>query len=125
MRTINMILIGIVAVVLLAVFAYAGTGMMQAGDTNSTTNGTDVNITLNDTDNTTENATQTTRKVTAKPDKSGEPYVVAEYDMENYQAGDGSHFREVKYSDGNVRQYDYEGNLIGSSFEGDQLDIPT
>ena len=38
----------------------------------------------------------------------------------NGQAGEG-YIREVTYSDGNFRQYDsVTGELIGSSFEGDQ-----
>lgn len=45
--------------------------------------------------------------------------------VENYQAGDGSIMKEVTYSDGNIRQYDIYGNLIGSTFPEDQQYLPS
>ena len=41
----------------------------------------------------------------------------------NGQADDGSYIYEKKYDDGNVRQYDENGNLIGSTFEEDQAQL--
>lgn len=53
------------------------------------------------------------------------PSVVSEDVRENYQAGDGSHYRQVEYSDGNFRQYDTKsGKLIGSSYDSDQKKLP-
>lgn len=43
--------------------------------------------------------------------------------VSNGQAGDGSYFYEKTYDDGNVRQYDENGNLIGSTFDEDQAQL--
>lgn len=43
--------------------------------------------------------------------------------VSNGQAGDGSYIYEKKYDDGNVRQYDENGNLIGSTFDEDQAQL--
>ncbi|MGN1362092.1 MAG: hypothetical protein ACI4VU_00015 [Methanobrevibacter sp.] len=48
------------------------------------------------------------------------PHVVSKKRCYNAQAGHG-YFDEVRYSDGNFRQYDSEsGKLIGSSYDSDQ-----
>ena len=66
------------------------------------------------------NQSTTTQSKSSSSSKSSEPGVVNEYMQENYQAGDGSSYRQVEYSDGNIRQYNSKGQLIGSSFESDQ-----
>ena len=43
--------------------------------------------------------------------------------QENKQKGDGSYYRQVVYRDGNIRQYDTSGRLIGSSYESDQAQL--
>lgn len=43
--------------------------------------------------------------------------------VSNDQAGDGSYIYEKKYDDGNFRQYDENGKLIGSTFEEDQAQL--
>ena len=43
--------------------------------------------------------------------------------MSNGQAGDGSYIYEETSSDGNVRQYDENGKLIGSTYEEDQAQL--
>ena len=120
MRTKNVMILGITAVILIAILVYAGTTMIQPSDTNNTTNDTSVNITLNNTNNTTEdNTTQTTTQKTTKKSntqtstKSNSPSVVDEEVLYNYQVDDGSYYREVKYSDGSFKQYDLSGNEIG------------
>ena len=51
--------------------------------------------------------------------------IVSEIVKFNEQNGEG-HYREVTYKDGGFRQYDTEsGELIGSSYEADQKDLPS
>lgn len=51
--------------------------------------------------------------------------IVSEIVKFNEQNGEG-YYREVTYSDGGFRQYDTEsGDLIGSSYESDQKDLPS
>ena len=52
--------------------------------------------------------------------------VVSEEVKYNGQADDGSYYREVTYSDGGFRQYNTSsGELIGSSYESDQKNLPS
>lgn len=41
----------------------------------------------------------------------------------NGQADDGSYLYEERSDDGNVRQYDENGNLVGSTYEEDQAKL--
>ena len=51
--------------------------------------------------------------------------IVSEIVKFNEQNGEG-YYREVTYSDGGFRQYDTEsGDLIGSSYESDQKNLPS
>ena len=51
--------------------------------------------------------------------------IVSEIVKFNEQNGEG-YYREVTYADGGFRQYDTEsGNLIGSSYESDQANLPS
>lgn len=84
-------------------------------DDMSYTNCTAENLTNNTTANTTDNT---------KPNSG--VYVVSEVVKYNYQADDGSYYREVTYSDGGFRQYNTSnGKLIGSSYASDQKYLPS
>ena len=115
-------LIALVAVVSLILIVVSVFGVM--GNTNQTNNTTnETNITLNNTNNTTVNETNQTTSSASKGNskkKSSSSDVVSTEIKENYQAGDGSKYKEVTYKDGNIRQYDSGGNLIGSSYSSDQ-----
>ena len=51
--------------------------------------------------------------------------IVKDEIKQNGQQGGGS-YREVTYSDGGFRQYDADtGNLIGSSYDSDQKELPS
>ena len=51
--------------------------------------------------------------------------IVSEVVKFNAQNGEG-YYREVTYKDGGFRQFDIDtGELIGSSYESDQADLPT
>lgn len=113
--------IALVAVVSLILIVVSVFGVMgNANQTNNTTNET--NITLNNTNNTTVNETNQTTNSASKSNskKKSSSDVVSTETKENYQAGDGSKYKEVTYKDGNFRQYDSGGNLIGSSYSSDQ-----
>ncbi len=57
--------------------------------------------------------------------QSGDGNIVSEVVKFNEQNGEG-YYREVTYSDGGFRQYDKDsGELIGSSYESDQANLPT
>lgn len=97
---------------------------------NNTTNNT-TNITLNNTtdtnnttdDNSSDTSSQEVSQSSNEKSSSSDSDVVSVSDKENYQAGDGSHYKQVEYADGNMRQYDYDGNLIGSTYESDQKQL--
>lgn len=118
-----MIIVLGVIIVLAIIGIVAGTTLIN--DNNDTNNAT-VNITNNTTqvNNTTNNTTANTT-TTAKKSSSDDSDVVSVSDQENLQAGDGSHYKEVEYADGNFRQYSYDGKLIGSSYESDQDQLPS
>lgn len=84
-------------------------------DDTVSTNCTAENLTNNTTANTSDNT---------KPNSG--VYVVSEAVKYNYQADDGSYYREVTYSDGGFRQYNTSsGKLIGSSYASDQKYLPS
>ena len=84
-------------------------------DDTVSTNCTAENLTNNTTANTSDNT---------KPNSG--VYVVSEVVKYNYQADDGSYYREVTYSDGGFRQYNTSsGKLIGSSYASDQKYLPS
>ena len=57
--------------------------------------------------------------------QSGDGDIVSEVVKFNSQNGEG-YYREVTYSDGGFRQYDKDsGELIGSSYESDQANLPS
>ena len=57
--------------------------------------------------------------------QSGDGDIVSEVVKFNSQNGEG-YYREVTYSDGGFRQYDRDsGELIGSSYESDQANLPS
>jgi len=120
----------LIAVVLVLTGVIAGMSLnTPTNDTNNTINETNdtVNVTLNDTNDTnnTTTTTNTQKSTTTKKStsKSSSSNVESESIKENYQAGDGSKYREVKYKDGNIRQYDSNGKLIGSSYDSDQAQL--
>lgn len=120
-----MIIVLGVVIVLAIIGIVAGTTLINSN--NDTDNAT-VNITNNTTqvNNTTNNTTaNTTTTTTTKKSSSDDPDVVSVSDQENLQAGDGSHYKQVEYADGNFRQYSYDGKLIGSSYESDQDQLPS
>ena len=56
---------------------------------------------------------------------SGASDIISEIIKPNGQNGEGS-YREVTYTDGGFRQYDTEsGELIGSSYDSDQKNLPS
>ena len=58
-------------------------------------------------------------------DDDGDSDVVSEEVKFNAQNGEG-YYREVTYKDGGFRQYDTEsGDLIGSSYDSDQDQLPS
>ncbi|MBR0472223.1 MAG: flagellar protein, FliL [Methanosphaera sp.] len=121
----KLIIIALIAIIIVLGGIIAGTSILKpANDTNNTNNTT--NISTNTTNETNEtNTTNTTKKTTTKKStkKSSSSKVESESIKENYQAGDGSKYREVKYKDGNIRQYDSKGRLIGSSYDSDQAQL--
>lgn len=89
-------------------------------DDMSYTNCTAENLTNNTTANNTNDNSQ------PKPSSDSGVYVVSEVVKYNYQADDGSYYREVTYSDGGFRQYNTSnGKLIGSSYASDQKYLPS
>jgi len=78
-------------------------------------------IQSNQTDNST-NETNTTKTSTTKKSTADSNIESVTYE-ENLQAGDGSYYRQVNYKDGNIRQYDTNGELIGSSYDSDQAKL--
>ena len=108
MKTKNMIILGVIAIILLGLLIIGATTLT---DKNNMTNDS-VNITLNDTNNTTDNQTTYTQTQTKKKThsssskKSDEPEVVSESIEYNGQVDDGSYLREVHYSNGRIDQYD-------------------
>ena len=119
MDTKDIVIIVLVFAIILAV------GGIFVLNSNSNDNSDD-NVT-NITNNTTEDSPQeVTKNATVEEnDNDGDDVtaglsIVKEEVYFNGQAGEG-YIREVTYSDGNFRQYDsVTGELIGSSFEGDQ-----
>lgn len=119
MDTKDIVIIVLVIAIILAV------GGIFVLNYNSNDNSDD-NVT-NITNNTTEDSPQeVTKNATVEEnnndgdDVTAGLSIVKEEVYFNGQAGEG-YIREVTYSDGNFRQYDsVTGELIGSSFEGDQ-----
>lgn len=75
-------------------------------------------------------AAELTQKVSDKVSQSvdessssGSKIVEGLEKVSNGQAGDGSYIYEETSSDGNVRQYDENGKLIGSTYEEDQAQL--
>ncbi|MDE4079017.1 flagellar protein, FliL [Candidatus Methanosphaera massiliense] len=121
------VLLLLVIVIIVIIGAVSAFSLYQPE--NNTTNNTTVNIT-NNTTNITNNTTSNDTPSSSSSDSSSSnsnngPSVVSTHDEENYQAGDGSHYKQVEYSDGNFRQYDYNGKLIGSSYDSDQKYLPS
>lgn len=121
----NIIIIAVLAIVLVLGVIFATSIFTSSNNTNNTND--TINVTINDTNetNNTTNTTSTNTKEASSSKKSSksDSNIVDESIKENYQAGDGSHYREVKYKDGNIRQYDTSGKLIGSSYESDQAQL--
>lgn len=121
MKTKNILILGAVAILLIAIIAYVGLAAQPTKE-NNTTNET--NITLNQTNNTTETPTPKTTQTKSTP-KTDEPEIVSDNLQYNYQADDGSYYRQVEYSDGNFRQIDTNGRIIGSSYASDNVEHPS
>ena len=63
--------------------------------------------------------------VSKKADDFSESKIISEEIKHNHQSGEGQ-YREVRYEDGGFRQFDTEtGELIGSSYESDQENLPS
>lgn len=126
MKTNNKIIIGIITIALLTILIY--TGLTTQTTNNNTTNNTEINITVNNTNNTTDNQTSiktSSPKKSESTNKSSEPEIISDEIQYNYQRDDGSYYRQVEYADGNFRQIDTNGKIIGSSFENDHVDSPS
>lgn len=119
--------IALILIIVVIIIAAIGISTTFNNTTNNTTdNNTTDNVTLenNTTDNNTTQKTQKTDTSSSSKSSSG-PSIVSTETKENYQAGDGSHYKEVSYSDGNIRQYDSSGKLIGSTYDSDQSKLPS
>ncbi|MBR0472661.1 MAG: hypothetical protein IJI98_08220 [Methanosphaera sp.] len=86
----------------------------------SSINVNSVNYSLNETSNSTNDTGSVEYSNSMKKSSSSGSEIESEKVKENLQAGDGSYYREVTYKDGNFRQYDTNGKLIGSSYDSDQ-----
>ena len=119
----NMIIIALVAIVLIIIGVIAGLSLnnTQNNDTNETND--TLNITLNDSDDSNTTTDNNKKESTSIKSSKSDSEIVGESIKENYQAGDGSHYREVEYKDGNIRQYSSDGKLIGSTYESDQAQL--
>ena len=114
-----------IVIIVLVIAIILEVGGIFVLNSNSNDNSDD-NVT-NITNNTTEDSPQeVTKNATVEEnnndgdDVTAGLSIVKEEVYFNGQAGEG-YIREVTYSDGNFRQYDsVTGELIGSSFEGDQ-----
>ena len=63
--------------------------------------------------------------VSKKADDFTESKIISEEIKFNHQSGEGQ-YREIHYEDGGFRQFDIEtGELIGSSYESDQKNLPS
>lgn len=116
MNTKDIVIIVLVIAIILAV------GGIFALNSNSN-DGSDDNV-ANITNDTPEDSPQEVTKNASiendNDDVTAGLSIVKEEVVFNGQAGEG-YIREVTYSDGNFRQYDNAtGELIGSSFDGDQ-----
>lgn len=113
----------IVIIVLVIAIILAVGGIFALNSSSNDDSGDDANIT-NDTaedspQEVTKNASMEENNANSDDVTAGLT-IVKEEVVFNGQAGEG-YIREVTYSDGNFRQYDNAtGELIGSSFEGDQ-----
>lgn len=116
----NILIIALVSMIIILSGIIAGMTLLTPAKDNNTTNDS-INISINDTNNTNNTTNVTKTKTTTK--KKSSSNVESESIKENYQKGDGSHYREVKYKDGNIRQYDSKGRLIGSSYDSDQAQL--
>lgn len=115
------IIIVLLCVIVLILAATVISGVFTNTNKNTTNMNTTVENTTNDTINTTDSVNTTNNTNKTNPN---EPQIVSKKWVTNHQAGDGSLMLEVTYSDGNFRQYDKNGKLIGSSFESDQKYLP-
>ena len=114
----NLIIVALVAIIIVlsGIVVWMTVLITSTNDTNESSN-----VTLNDSENST-NVTKTTTDPSSKS-KSSDSNIKSESIKENYLAGDGSHYREVEYKDGNFRQYDSNGKLICSSYESNQAQL--
>ncbi len=143
MRETRIILIVIIALVFIVGIYYGLSSNLTtpANNTTNTTNNTTQNQT-NSTQNQTNNTSYTSNSSTSNSNNNQQSSVsnsnskkssssssdngaVSEEWKENYQAGDGSYYREVDYKDGGMRQYDKNGKLIGSTYDSDQDQLPS
>lgn len=113
----------IVIIVLVIAIILAVGGIFALNSSSSDDSGDDANITNDTTGDSPQEVTKNAsmEENNAKSDDvTAGLTIVKEEVVFNGQAGEG-YIREVTYSDGNFRQYDNAtGELIGSSFEGDQ-----
>lgn len=113
----------IVIIVLVIAIILAVGGIFALNSSSNDDSGDDANIT----NDTAEDSPQEVAKNASMEENNANSddvtaglTIVKEEVVFNGQAGEG-YIREVTYSDGNFRQYDNAtGELIGSSFEGDQ-----
>lgn len=118
----KIIIIALVAIVI--VLAAAVIGLSLNNNSNNNSSNQTLNITSNDTNDTNNTTTNTTAKKTSTQKSSkSDSNIAGESIKENYQRGDGSKYREVQYKDGNIRQYDSSGKLIGSTYDSDQAQL--
>ena len=123
----NLIVLALLAIVLVLIGVIAAISLNTTPENETNATNDTINVTINET-NETDNITTTETKKTSSPNtkkssKSSDSDIVSESIKENYQAGDGSHYREVEYKDGNFRQYNSKGQLIGSSYDSDQAQL--
>ena len=131
MKSTNLIIVLCAIIVILAIIgAIYSTGVLSDNNkdnttvnvTNNLSNDSDVgNIQSNDSDVGNIQSNNDQNQSSSKSDD-----VVSEEVKYNGQADNGSYYREVTYSDGGFRQYDTSsGELIGSSYDSDQKNLPS
>lgn len=115
----------ILAILIIGIITITATTTINFEETNNTTNNTTDNETLNETNTTEKNTTEkatTTKNSNSKT--NSDPNIISTEYKQNDQ-DDGSYYKEINYKDGNFRQYDTNGKLIGSSYDSDQSKLPS
>lgn len=118
MKGFILVVIGIIAVLLIAGGAVAYSFISELGVNME-------NIDSNTIDNIKDKVSNVASSEGSDSSQSSAGDIISEVIKDNQQNGEGQ-YREVTYRDGGFRQYDTEsGELIGSSYESDQGNLPS